>query len=310
MINVKVEGSFIAQVFRGGIEISKTKEIKNLILSNAMSSAAQAGNFLQVGTGSTAPAYGDVSLVNSVAAINGSGWSEVSSILTGTDYKKESRNIFTFAQGSIAANLTELGVADSLTLGGSLDTRALFKDGIGDPTTIVVTAQDQLVVTYFLKKTIVMTTTVGVVSADVGGVPTDINYTIRPCISNDADGGIPAHIPSSIFGDGVDIITNDANRISVAPVTFVPSLIDSGGNSANGTSVFVLTATGNEVTHTFTYPIGSGNYQWVSATLGQNISTSVDVIFFQIEFDGPNYITKVGTETITFKIKEIVAQVL
>ena len=310
MIKTMVEGSFIAQVFRGGIEIIKTVRQKNLILETKMQDSTNLGGVLHVGTGNTTPAYNDTGLVSVLTSAAGAGWVASTSVLTASDYEKEVSNVFTFSLGAVVGNLAELGVSPSNNPLISFHTRALFKDGVGNPTVLTVTAQDQLVVTYFVKKTSSMLTTTSVVSADVGGTPTDIDYTIRPCISSQGDGGSGAVNPSSIYGFNPVMIVNSVNIISVDPVTFIPTSLNTSTENAVGSSAIVLTATGNEVTHTFTFPISSGNLQWVSATLGNTTSTSVLVVILQIEFNGPNYITKINTETVTFQVKEIVDQVV
>ena len=150
MIKTTVKGSFSVQVIRAGKVIVDLPRQSNLILSTAMSVISGLGVYLHVGTGSTAPTYSDTSLENFLTSANSPTWTDSPSVLNGSVYEKESSKIFTFALGSVVGNLSELGVA--LQASTSLQTRALFKDGVGDPTTIVVTALDQLVVTYFVTK--------------------------------------------------------------------------------------------------------------------------------------------------------------
>jgi hypothetical protein len=310
MIKTEIEGSFIAQVFRFGVERLKTKRTKNIILSNKMGDQSSFGNRLQVGTGTSAPLFSNTNLDSFLTQASGPGWVEQSSILTGTDYEKESINTFTFSVGQAVGNLTELGVSVNSSPTIAIHTRALFKDALGDPTVITLTAQDQLVVTYFVKKTISMATTTGVAVADVNGVPTNIDYTIRPCISTTADGGTDADEPSSIYGFNHTMFIANSNIISIDPVTFIPTSLVAPTGSAAGVSAIQLTGTGNEVTHTFTFQTGTANTEWRSATLSTSNNPAISVIYFQIEFNGPSYITKVNTETITFPVIEVVNQVI
>jgi hypothetical protein len=56
------------------------------------------------------------------------------------------KRVYQFPVGAAAGALKELGLSTSST--GSVNTRALFKDAFGDPTTVNVAADEQLVVTY------------------------------------------------------------------------------------------------------------------------------------------------------------------
>ena len=315
MINTIIEGSFLVQVFRNGKEILSLPRTKNLICRGGMSLFQDFGGYLHVGTGGNAPVFADTSLQSFIASSNSSPWSQNTSVLNGTDYEKEAQNIYSFNIGSVVGNIAELGVSESPSETPDIHTRALFKDGAGDPTTITLTAQDQLVVTYFVKKTSSMSPTVSSISADVDGVPTTINYTIRPCLSSSGDGGSSASFPASIYQTtsitNFFMRVNSSNIISVNPVTFAPTLIGSDGViSPEGTASIALTASGSEVTHTISYPIGSANFQWVAATFAASTIASINSMFFQVEFDGPNYITKTSSDSVTFKLKETMNQVI
>jgi hypothetical protein len=104
------------------------------------------------------------------------------------------------------------------------------------------------------------------------------------------------------------MVINDANRISVAPTTYVPTSLDDGGYNTITTTAVTLTATGNTVEHLVTVPIGEANFEWRAITVMDSASAYVDYVLFQIEFDGPNYINKINTETVTFAITETVNQ--
>ena len=310
MIKSKIQGSFSVKVFRGGKIIKELPRQGNLILQQKMAVLDRLGNYLVVGSGTTAPAYTNTTLETLVSVSAFSTWSESSPVLNTNTYEKEVVNTFTFPLGGVVGNLSELGVS-SFSNGSSVDTRALFKDGAGDPTTITVTASDQLVVTYYVKKFYDM---LPVTSSVLSGGNV-IDYTIRPCISSNGNAGSDAAYPSSLYqttaSSNLFMTINDANRISVNPTTYVPTSIDTSGDLLpEGLASVVTTATGNEVTHTFTAPLNQGNFQWGAATFSDANSSSVAFLFFQIEFNGPNYITKNNTEIVTFKLKEIVEQVV
>lgn len=118
--------------------------------------AAGGGNFCGVGTGSTAPANTDTTLVSEVgtpatdrSSSNG-GISNTYSYVSGPpDYHRGVRTfLFTETQGN--GNLTEIGIFSANT-GGTMWMRQLLKDGGGTPTTVVKTSSEQLRVTYELR---------------------------------------------------------------------------------------------------------------------------------------------------------------
>lgn len=315
MISSIIEGSFLVQVFRHDQEIITLPRTKNLITRGGMDAIEILGNNLHIGTGGTTPVFADTSLQSFIATKTGANWSANTSVLTGDDYVKESKNTFTFAIGAVVGNISELGISTTSNETSDIQTRALFKDGAGDPTTITVTSQDQLVVTYFVKKTISMVPFVSSISATVDGSPVIIDYTVRPCISSSSDSGSGAEYTASTYqiisASRLYMTVNNANRISVAPVTFIPTLIDSGGDTLLSSSTNIaLTASGSIVTHNFTYPLGSGNLQWVSATIGSNASPAIQFVLFQIEFNGPNFITKTNTDSTVFTVTETMNQVI
>jgi hypothetical protein len=311
------EGSFSVQVFRHGKEILSLPRTKNLITRGGMDSIKEIGRRLHVGTGGDTPVFADTSLQTFLAAsTTAPAWVSSTDVLNGTDYEKEVSTVITFAIGAVVGNIAELGLSNSASEVADLHTRALFKDGVGDPTTIAVTAIDQLVVTYFLKKTVTMVPVVSTISATIEGVPTDIDYTLSPCISTSGNAGSDASYASSIYllspSSDLYMTVNDAVRLSIAAVTYIPSFITTDGDAVESSNASVsLTAAGNEVIHTFVMPINDGNFEWICATFSLSASSiQIGNILFQIVFDGVNKITKANTDNVTFKFKEINNQVI
>lgn len=104
-------------------------------------------NYLQVGSGNTAPANGDTALTTFVASVGrgGSGdntWAWDTAVPTTLVYKA----VFQFGVGVAAGLLKELGL--SLNATSTTFTHALFKDAFGDPTIVDVDSDEQLIVTY------------------------------------------------------------------------------------------------------------------------------------------------------------------
>lgn len=107
-----------------------------------------------VGTGSTAPAPGDTTLVSEVADSGGSG----NRTMLGTGIQESTLPYYGWTQwqyqfgaGVAQGNLSELGFRPT-TGDTSLFSRQLFRDGVGDPTTITVLSDEFLRVTYEVRK--------------------------------------------------------------------------------------------------------------------------------------------------------------
>ena len=313
MINTTIEGSFSVEVIRDGKVRLSLPRAKYLITRGGMEDTQILGTILEVGTGGATPVFNDTSLENPLALIAGGSWTSSTSVLTGTDYVKESSSVFTFNIGDVVGNVAELGVK----LGSTLQTRALFKDGSGDPTTIPVTATDQLIITYFVKKTISMIPVTSSMLATLDGVSTTIDFTIRPCIASSADSGSPAHYPASLYQQTsganlyIQVNSNESNFATISGPDYIPVLVDSGyDRSDEGSSVVSLTATGNTVIHTMNTTLDQCNFKWTCATFQTFSSFDVINMMFQLEFNGPNYINKTSSDTVTFKIKETMNQVI
>lgn len=114
----------------------------NLLGTNALSSFFIA---LQVGTSGAVPAYTDVNLGGYVAGVGAStapsfAWVGSNAVATA---------VYTFGVGAAAGVLAELGLAGG-TSGNTLRTHARFEDGSGQPVTVTVLSDEQLIVTYRL----------------------------------------------------------------------------------------------------------------------------------------------------------------
>jgi hypothetical protein len=155
-------------------------EFDNLITNGGLDrigSAAASGYtgiyYVQVGTGSTAPANTDSALANYLAGTNRS-FSYSASYGGNPTYHTEGTYYWQFDQGAAAGNLSEIGVGWAAS--GSLFSRALIVDGGGSPTTITVAAIEFLAVTYKLRMYPPTADVTGTIT--MGGV--DYDYTIRP----------------------------------------------------------------------------------------------------------------------------------
>jgi hypothetical protein len=149
----------------------------NLIL-NGFFGRWQAGTIRQsawrffVGSGSAPPSVTDNQLQTQIgSASNSSTNVNNPNVKVGSDYFCSNTGTAEWALGAIVGNISEIGVnMRNDTANNTLDSRALIVDGLGNPTTITVTAQDQLVVRYTLRFKIPTAPHISVVNFE--GVPT------------------------------------------------------------------------------------------------------------------------------------------
>lgn len=151
---VVVEGYFTVELIHARTGLVKRRlHFRNLITNAGLDALAGGTRIsdlidsLAVGTGSSEPSYTDTTLNAEVARTNSNGGFGDSDAMVGSgdlvEYWRRIRTrVFTEAQAN--ANLTELGFFS----GGTMWNRQLFRDELGNPTTITKTNEDQLRVTY------------------------------------------------------------------------------------------------------------------------------------------------------------------
>lgn len=144
----RVEGFYrMHAVKRDGVTRARSSEwFHNLIVDTGMDQLATTFSPIshcQVGTGNTAPAVGDTSLVAEIA--------ETSTIQSGTQTENASSpydirvsRTYRFGQGAAEGNLAEVGVGTATIL----FSRELIRDGMGSPTTFPVASDEYLDVEY------------------------------------------------------------------------------------------------------------------------------------------------------------------
>lgn len=130
-------------------------------------------SYCAVGTGSTAPAFTDTTLVTPVAYTNTTQSSSISA-QPSSPYYIERTVTKRFAVGTAAGNLSEVGMGWS-NGPSTLYSRALILDGGGSPTTITVLSDEILDVTYRWRIYVPLTDVTGTIT--ISG--SNYDYTIR-----------------------------------------------------------------------------------------------------------------------------------
>lgn len=183
MIDIKNRGEHRVQVFRDGECIKDTGIFKNLLLdgffsrlTNKSAEGFNQGASAQIcGAGSgVAPAIpSNTTLQSPLGYKVGSTFVTAFVQTTATAHVFSATRVFSFSPGSIVGNVSELGTIidrNNPSTSNPLDTRAIL------PTTVTVTAADQLVVTHIRYVEIPFNDVTGSLLLD----GSNYNYVIRP----------------------------------------------------------------------------------------------------------------------------------
>lgn len=178
-INFGVAGFY--QIFikdKNGVTHKKA-EGKNLILNQGLNRWFSAPtstimNRCRVGTGTSTPVVTQTQLDNVIATTSSR---TINSGSSGgiPDWYYFYQCTYTFPLGGVVGNISELGLDDNT----NLMTRALIKDELGNPTTITVTAEEQLIVIYELRKYSPTGDSNLTLTLNFNGTPTDFDSVIR-----------------------------------------------------------------------------------------------------------------------------------
>jgi hypothetical protein len=178
-ISAKVSGHFTLTVRRPDGSVRQETSFPNLITDGGLDRMGANADWLtwcQVGSGSTAPSVTDGSLVNRIAGSN-TKQASANGNLSADPYYAWTRNTYRFGTGVATGNLSEVGIGWAST--GSLFSRALILDGLGDPTTITILADETLDVTYEFRYYPNLTDITGT-TAFTGNLAGSYDWVLRP----------------------------------------------------------------------------------------------------------------------------------
>jgi len=160
--NLGVKGQYQVRLLNADGEVTYDSGFRpNMVLDNFFQCTLVSDAYLptngnvtlRVGTGSTPPQPTNTSLQNLLASTTSTSATSREFIVDGTTWKFEDTTTFRFTLGSVVGALSELGICmDGVANAGAttVHTRALVTDVNGSPTTVTVTVQDQLLITYKL----------------------------------------------------------------------------------------------------------------------------------------------------------------
>lgn len=166
--------------------IRSGEPIKNALLDTFFELLSTTDNtlesaYIRCGSGAGAVENTQTALEQQLS-LNSGGWpgdsaSTLNTELEGGTVKMAQRHTFTFGLGKIAGNISELGV--QFLSSGSLHSRALVEDSQGQPATITVTSDEQLVITYTLRAEASADDVVQTVPMMINGEATNTEVTCR-----------------------------------------------------------------------------------------------------------------------------------
>lgn len=293
IVNASVKGEYNLLCTRdAGLETERVEEtgfFKNMVLDNFFTYIASQTAFsyfpnqqktIRVGSGTTAPTAGQTTLVSLLASIGGGTagsiqYAESADVIANDIWSKTITMTFQFGLGQFTGNVSEVGFALPNATAPTVHTRALVVDGNGNPTSITVTAQDQLTVIYKLTVSVPYTVQTGQVV--ISGVTYD--YTAAKTAPTTMGAG------SIIWPNGV--ITTQAHNGAFGAV----------GENPSGTSAALTVA----------FPASAGtrrNFTVTAATGDANLAGGITAINMNggFKFGFTPAIPKTSTQTLSLTV--------
>ena len=242
---IKISGKYKLQVIKDDGSIKQdTGWFSNLITNgglDALGDNLYFGRYCQVGSGNTAPANGDTGLANRIASVDkGGSWcaTNLAGAASSSPYYQYQRIVYTFGTGVAAGNISEVGIGWASS--GSLYSRALILDINGNPTTITVLSDEQLIVTYEFRFYPIETDTTGSVTftGNKGGT---YAWTLRPAYISTIypqlySGYILYYVMAPMNLASGYTYTQGASAGAIAIITSGPNNISSNGMGATPSS--------------------------------------------------------------------------
>ena len=290
----RLEGEYRIVINRNGEE-QDTGWFKNVILNQGLDRLGQQAavvSHAHVGTGTTTPSITQTGLTTFLAAVTHNPSYASSTVNEGApNYSALLTYTYPFAQGAVVGNVTEVGVGWATT-GNNLFSRALILDGSGNPTTLSITAIDQLTVYYRIRIFPPLTDTTGTLT--IGGTP--YNYTLRVAnVANFANNlfllgsNFPYPYNSYIYGAGSNL----------GAITGMPSGTASSSNTNVSQAAYTTGTYYRDAT--WTWSVSTGNAVGGIQAIRFGYIQSYEAIQFQMRFDNP--IPKDNTKTFSISMR-------
>ena len=261
----------------------------NLVTNGGLNRMGTAGDYLnycQVGSGSATPAFTDSALGAKIA--HHSSATNTRGNLTISPYYCWERIVFRFNEGVAAGNLSEVGVGWTNT--GTLFSRALILDGLGDPTTVTILSDETLDVTYEFRFYPKLTDDTGTVvfTGNIGGT---YDWIFRAA---DVDGNAWTTTTQRLAMNFSAIGGAWAGDGSIGAITGVPT-----GTAISGATTVAQSYVSDS--HEVKFDISAGLTALNHASGFKCMYFYMGIGVFQIEFTPA--IPKTSNDILTFKVK-------
>lgn len=281
-LNTRLAGHFTMETRGPDGALRKRLEFDNLITDTGLASiwSSPGDGFgvsylisaCVVGTGNTAPAVTDNQLASWLATKYNGQYAPVATYVAGPPAYWKMVGVYQFPTGAAAGNLTEVGIYPYGKSNLALFSRALIVDVNGNPTTLVVQADEILTVTYELRVYQNLTDVTGTFVSD--GVTYDV-------VARVVDVDSPPRMFAAIVGEGCRMLAYDG---ALGSVTTQPSG-SAAGPAGAGTGFANFLILGDTA---------SGEYNGVFDVNSANFANGVKVMTlttsfhkFQISFNDP-----------------------
>ena len=246
----------------------------------------------QVGQGTDAPTDEDTALQNYSAGTNTRTQEGTSGEVVTPPFWRESYYRYSFAQGALNGNYSEVGVGTAVS-GGSLFSRELIRDALGEPTTVSVASHQQLRVHYRVRHYAPVADVVGTRFID----PTMHDYIRRAANAGSANwapgnsSGSSATIGSTSSGSWSAWSSNIAAATSAPTSGLISNFAPSVSVDAYTPGTFVRNLTAELSTAQ-----GNGNIRTIAVLAATAVA---DLARVQMQFDP--FIPKTDQYTLEFE---------
>jgi hypothetical protein len=301
--NLKVKGHYVLQKFHPERGLVAEYEFDNLITDSGLNGWGTKNMCERcvIGTGTSVPQNTDTSL-SGTSVVSTSKGQPFPYFPQAPNYYTQSGREFTFAQGTLNGNYSEIGVT---ALDGTLFSRSLILDNLGNPTTITILPIEQLKVLYVFTEISNNNVQTGNTIEIAGLGP--IAYTIQPSEKQDVSTSSPKWNiwPEFVPGQNTAYIelTNGSNQTDIL-----------GTGWGSGGTVVSSQAPSSTATYTASSYVNNSRYRdytYVAGINALNIA-SFNKIRFGARFGGfyavdlvglPSNLSKLNTQTLTLSMR-------
>ena len=238
-VSVGIQGIYTCRAIKPGFGVVRELNFPNLITNIGMNSLGTGLGWaaMQLGTGTTTPAFTDTALAAYGVGIASAPTSNVNGVSGTSPYYGYRRMTWLSTVGGATGNWTEIGVSSTGTT-GNLRSRALIVDNLGNPTTFPVLADEQFQGTYEIR----FYAPVSAVNANINLSGTSYTTTTRALRVTDANSwgpGLAGSNPDGLFRPQVGTLNSSSSSPFTGGLAAVTASVPLGTNITSGSATLV-----------------------------------------------------------------------